>query len=207
MPSQELLAALNNIYYISMPMFNESAIAGAPAEVKAVFNRLVDGGSTIDDITAEIAASDPKSGVTPEAVYQLLTQLEQAGLVSHSEAVSGYNGMIISNSANNVLSSDSMSLGNMFSPERISPVLSSSQAIAELGAREDQAIINYQNPNPLANAANVQLTASTPEISVSDPNLMISSPQIDVDVPPVSSSPEIKASAPQIGFGQGGNSA
>ena len=198
MPSAEFLAALNDVYYISMPMFNESSIAGAPAELQVVFKQLSDGGTTIDDIAAGIATENPNSGVTPEIVYQILTQLEQAGLVARSDAVSGYNGMIISNSANNVLSSDSLTLGNMFSPERVSPVLSSSQSIAELGAKEDQAIINSQNP--LVSAANVSLSASAPEIVVSDPNISVSNPQLGSTVPPISSSPEIKASVPQIGF-------
>jgi hypothetical protein len=203
MPSAEFLAALNDVYYIAMPMFNESAIAGAPAELKAVFQQLSDGGSTIDDIAAGIATENPNSGVTPEIVYQILIQLEQSGLVAHSDAVSGYNGMIISNSANNVLGADSLILGNMFSPERVAPVLSSSQSIAELGAREDQAIINSQNP--LVNAANVPLSASSPEIMVSDPNIAVSNPPIGSAVPSISSSPEIKASTPQIGFGQNNN--
>lgn len=189
MPSAEFLAALNDVYYIAMPMFNDSAIAGAPAEMKAVFQQLSDGGSSIDDITAGIATDNPNSGVTPEIVYQILIQLEQSGLVAHSDAVSGYNGMMISNSANNVLGSDSLTLGNMFSPDRVSPVLSSSQSIADLGAREDQTIIESQNP--LVNAANVQLTTSSPEITVSDP-------QLGSTVPPISSSPEIQASTPQI---------
>ena len=200
MPSAEFLAALNDIYYIAMPMFNESAVAGAPAELKAVFQQLSDGGSTIDDITAGIAAQNPNSGVTPEIVYQILTQLEQAGLVAHSDAVSGYNGMIISKSADDVLGPNSLTLGSMFSSDRVSPVLNSSQAIGDLGKREDQNVINSQNP--LVSAANVPLQASSPQIMVSDPNISVSNPPLGSTVPPISSAPEIKASSPQIGFGQ-----
>ena len=200
MPSEEFLAALNDIYYIAMPMFNESAVAGAPAEVKAVFQQLSDGGSTVDDITAGIATENPNSGVTPEIVYQILTQLEQSGLVAHSDAVSGYNGMIISKSANDVLGPNSLTLGSMFNPERVSPVLNSSQAITDLGSREDQNVINSQSP--LVSVTDAPLTASSPQIAVSDPNIPVSVPQLGSTVPPVSSVPEIRASTPQIGFGQ-----
>ena len=195
MPSAEFLAALNDIYYITMPIFNESAVAGAPAELKAVFQQLSEGGSTIDDITAGIAGDNPNSGVTPEIVYQILSQLEQAGLVAHSDAVSGYKGMIISNSANNVLNID----GSIMGSDKVTPVLSSSQAIADLGAREDQNIIASQNP--LLSAANVPLTVSSPNIA-SDPNIVASNPQIGSAVPPISSYPDIQASASSIGFGQ-----
>jgi hypothetical protein len=201
MSSVEFLAALNNVYYISMPMFNESAIAGSPAEYQAVFKQLSDGGSTIEDITSEIAVANPNSGVTPEIVFQILTQLEQSGLVAHSDAVSGYSGMIISNSANNVLSTDSLALGNMFSNERLSPVLNSSKAITELGNKEDKRLVDYQTKSPLS-ADNIPLSASSPEIAVSEPKIAVSDPQLSSSVPPISSSPEIKASTPQIGFGQ-----
>jgi len=172
MPSAEFLAALNDVYYITMPTFNESAIAGAPVEIQAVFKQLTEGGTTIEDISAEIAKENPNSGVTPEIVFQILTQLEQSGLVSHSDAVSGYNGMIISNSANNVLNVDS----SLVNSDKVFPVLNSSQAIAELGQREDQSLINSQMNNSL-------ISADVP-LSISSPNVEVSNSQIGSRVSP-----------------------
>ena len=167
MPSAEFLAALNDIYYIAMPTFNDSSTAGFPAEVKMVFHQVLEGGSTIDDITAAIAADNPNSGVTPEIVFQILTQLEQAGLVARSESVSGYKGVMLSNSASNVLSLDTGLLG-----ERMAPVAGSAAAIAEMGAREDQNLIASQNP--LAAAANVSIPVSSPQIAANVPNISAS---------------------------------
>jgi hypothetical protein len=215
MPSAEFLAALNNIYYIAMPTFNESTIAGAPAEIQAVFRQMYSGGSTIDDITAGIATENPNSGVTPEIVFQVLTQFEQAGLIAHSDSVSGYSGMMVSTSGSptpvasppnpaafSLPNTNALTVGDMFSPDRVSPILNSSQAIEEMGRKEDQDIINaqMQTNNPIF-SVNVPLTVNSPELMASSPNIAVSDPNIGSAVPPVtSSSPEIKASTPQIGF-------
>lgn len=206
MPNQEFLAALNNVYYISMPTFNDSSMMGYPPEVQSVFRQLIKGGSAIEDIAADIAAEAKSETevLAPEVIFQILTALEQTGLVTHSDAVSGYNGMMISNSADDVLSTDSVTLGNMFSPDKVAPVLNSSQAIATMGDREDQILVNNYSDNPLSSAGNVVLSVSSPPIFASDPRINTSTPAISASVPPISSSvPPIFSSVPPIANGQG----
>jgi hypothetical protein len=162
-----------------------------PVEVRSVLKQIREGGdSTIEDISSGIAtnAKSANEVLSPEVVFQILTQLEQINLVSHADSVSGFSGLMLSNTAiDRAKSQYGQSLSNlpslesMFSAEKLTPVLDSSTAISELGAAEDRKIIENNVPiNPLFSSGTVfpysdlsTSVASTPVASV-DPSTLTS---------------------------------
>ena len=136
----ELLASLNDIWFVSMPMFNISAVSGAPKEVQDVYNQLTVSGSTIQDVISGIYDEGNSVAYTPEKIFPILKQLEQMGLISRIGGVSGFRGMLITNSANNLFNSESLSI-SLFNPVRVSPILDSSKAIADMGFAEDNNLV------------------------------------------------------------------
>ena len=164
--NESLITAYNNYYYVTMPTFNSSAIAGFPPEAQAVFSELTANISYIEDIAADLK-------MPPDRVFQILSQMESMGIVTHGDAVSGFSGMMISGSAKNTMSQESLGIGSLFSVDRIAPVLSSSEEIQRMGQAEDEVMSRQA-------AASV-----SPIMTASAPQIVNNAPEISVNVPPI----------------------